>query len=78
MGGAAMGVLLPGFAQAEGAVHGQADFTGVRVLLAVVLPPADRAQGERPRRVQRLVPATRAAKTSLCQSSHDCMDENRN
>jgi len=77
VGGAAMGVMLPGFAQAEGAVHGQADFTGVRVLLAVVLPPADRAQPQGAGRLQRLVPATRAAKTSLCQSPHDCMDENR-
>ena len=76
VGSAAMGVVLPGFAQAEGAVHGQADIGGVLVLLAIVLPPADRAQPQCAGRLQRLVPAARAAKTNLYQSPHECMDEN--
>ena len=76
VGSAAMGVVLPGFVQAEGAVHGQADIGGVLVLLAIVLPPADRAQPQCAGRLQRLVPAARAAKTNLYQSPHECMDEN--
>lgn len=41
VGGAALEVVVPGFPEAELAVHGQADFGRVAVLLAIVLPPTD-------------------------------------
>ena len=65
MGCAAMSVVLAGFVEAQLAVHRQAHFGGVNVLLAVVLPPADRAQRQGAGRLQRLVSAARAAKTSF-------------
>jgi hypothetical protein len=65
MSSAAMGIVHTGFVQAEGAVDGQADFAGVFVLLAVVLPPADRAQTQSTSRLQRLIAATRAAKANF-------------
>jgi len=40
---AAMRIVLAGFLQAEGAVHGQPHIRGVRVLLTIVFPPANRA-----------------------------------
>ena len=43
MSRATLSVVLTGFIQAEGAVDGQADFGCVVILLAIVLPPADRA-----------------------------------
>jgi hypothetical protein len=61
MGGAALGVVGTGFVQAEGAVDGEADIAGVFVFLAVVLPPADWAQAESARRLQRLIAAARTA-----------------
>jgi hypothetical protein len=45
------------------AVHGQAHFCGVPVLLAIVFPPADRAQPQRAGRIQRLISTAWAAKT---------------
>ena len=36
-------VVAPSFAQREVAVDGSADYVGVAVILAVVLPPADLA-----------------------------------
>ena len=74
VGSAALGIVLAGFIEAEGAVHGQADFVGIGVFLAVVFPPANRAQAEGVWRLQRLVPATRAAKLSLHQSLHTWID----
>ncbi len=65
MGRAASGVVGAGLVQAEGSVHRQPDIRGVLVLLAVVLPPANRAQAQRFGRLQRLISATWAAKTSL-------------
>jgi len=44
MGCAALGKVLAGFIEAELAVHGETDFGGVIVFLAVVFPPAHRAQ----------------------------------
>lgn len=41
VGGTAPGVVEPGFGEAQFAVYGVADFCGVGVFLAVVLPPAD-------------------------------------
>ena len=61
MGRAAMGVVGTSLVQAEGAVHRQANLGGVHVFLAVVLPPADRAKGQRAGRVQCLASAARAA-----------------
>lgn len=75
MGRAAMRIVIARFIQTEGAVHGQADIGRVGILLAVVFPPAHRAQPERVRRFQRLVSATGAAETSLHQGLHTCFDE---
>ncbi len=61
MRGAAPRVRLPGLAEACLPVHGQAHLIGVRIVLAVVLPPADRAQSQAFRRVNCLVSATWAA-----------------
>jgi hypothetical protein len=44
MGCATLGKVLAGFLEAELAVDGETDFGGVIVFLAVVFPPADRAQ----------------------------------
>ena len=65
MGGAASVKVLARFIQAQLAVDRQADFRGISVFLAVVFPPAHRAQRERAGRLQRPVPAARAAITSL-------------
>ena len=43
VGGAAVGKMLAGFIQAEGAVDSEADIAGIGVFLAIVFPPADRA-----------------------------------
>ncbi len=51
MGRAIQRVVLAGFIQAEGAVHGQPHLGGVAVLLAIVFPPADRAQSQGARRL---------------------------
>jgi len=63
MGRAALGKMGAGLDQAEGSVHCQADLGGVAVLLAVILPPADGAQGQCLGRLQRLVSATWTTKT---------------
>ena len=52
---AAMRVVLPGLAQAQLPVHGKAHLGGIAVLLAIVLPPADRTQAHDTRSVERLV-----------------------
>ena len=74
VGCAAMGKMVTGLIQAEGAVHRQADIAGVGVFLAIVFPPADRAQPHGVRRFERLVTAARAAKLSLHQSVHVRID----
>lgn len=71
---AAEQIVIPGFLEAEGAVDGQADIQGIFIFLAIVFPPANRAQSERVRRFQGLVSAARAAKTSLQQSFHAYID----
>jgi hypothetical protein len=48
MGRAALCIVRSGFGKAELAVYGQAHLRGVRVLLAVVLPPTDRTQKNAP------------------------------
>ena len=65
MGGAALGVVGARIVQAQGSIDGEAHIGGVFVLLAIVLPPADRAQGQSPRRLQRLESAARATKMSI-------------
>jgi hypothetical protein len=65
VGRAAVGKMLTGLVQAEQAVDRKADFGGILVLLAIVFPPANRAQREGAGRIQRLVSAAGAAKTSL-------------
>ena len=71
---AAVHVVLPGFIEAEGAVDGQAYIRGIFIFLAIVFPPANRAQSERVRRFQRLVSAARAAEPGLHQCSHTGID----
>lgn len=66
MGGAALGVVHSCLREAEIAVYGVADVGGIGVILAIVLPPTDRAQTERAGRVQSPEAAARALITSLC------------
>jgi hypothetical protein len=70
MGGTALCVVFAGFVQTEGAVDGEADLAGVIVFLAVVLPPAHRAQSQCARHLQRLISAARAAITDFHQILH--------
>ena len=63
MGRSAMGVVIAGLVEAELAVYRHTHFGGVIVLLAIVLPPADRAQRQGAGRLQRLTSAARAAKS---------------
>ena len=48
------------FTEAQVSIHSEPDFVRVGIVLAIVFPPADWAQGKRVRRLQRLVSATRA------------------
>src|SRR5208337_4614541 len=65
MGRAALGVVDAGLVQAQGSVDGEANIGGILVVLAIVLPPADRTQGQSPWRLQRLESAARATKKSV-------------
>jgi len=65
MGSAACGVVVAGFVQAQGSIHGEANVGGILIFLPVILPPAHRAQGQRRWRLQRPESAARATKTSL-------------
>jgi hypothetical protein len=56
------------------AVHGVVYFKGVAVFLAVVFPPADRAQSHGIWRLQRPAAATLASKTNRCRP-HMRMDD---
>ena len=60
MGCAALGVVFAGLSQAQLAIHGEADLSGVIVFLAVVLPPADGAKAEGTRGFQGFESTTRA------------------
>jgi len=42
VGGAALGIVHPGLAEAQFAVYGVSDLGGVSILLSIVLPPAHR------------------------------------
>src|ERR1035437_6143859 len=63
MGRDALGGWGAVLGQAEGSVHCQPDIGGVAVLLAVILPPADGAQGQCLGCLQRLVSAAWTTKT---------------
>ena len=65
MSRAAMSEVLAGFIQAEGSIDGEADFGCVVILLAIVLPPADGAQGQRTGGFQGLIAAARTSITNL-------------
>jgi len=62
MGGAALDIMPAGLVQTQLSVHCKAHIGGVAVLLAVVLPPAHRAEAHGVRNFQSLVAAARAAK----------------
>jgi hypothetical protein len=53
--------ILPCHGQAEPSIYRAAHHVCIRIILTVVLPPAHRAQRERPRPAQRLVSTTQAA-----------------
>ena len=74
MSGAALGVVHAGLGEAEFAVYGVSNFEGIGIFLAVILPPADRAQGQDIWRFECPVAATRASKTNRCRP-HGQMDE---
>ena len=66
VGGAALGIVHSGLVEAQFAVYGVADLGGVRVLLAVIFPPADRTQGQSVWRLECPVAAARASKKNRC------------
>jgi hypothetical protein len=70
MGGAALSIVGTGFVQAERAVDGEPDIAGVLVFLAIVFPPAHRAQTQRARRLQRPKAAAWTAITDFHQTLH--------
>jgi hypothetical protein len=70
VGRTAVGIMFASFTEAEGAIDRQADIPGIGIFLAVVFPPADRAEPQGIRRFKRLEPATRAAKLSRHQRLH--------
>jgi len=70
MRGAELYVIGARLVQAQLAVHGQAHFGGVLIFLAVVFPPANRAQLQGARRFERLISATRATITNFNSSAH--------
>jgi hypothetical protein len=70
MGCATLGIVLAGLSKAEVAVHRQMNFAGIPVLLAIVFPPADGAQRQHTRRIQRLRSTAWTTKTSLHGTLH--------
>ena len=75
VGRATAEIGVAGLAEAEAAVHGEPHLGSVRILLAVILPPADGAQTEGSGSFQRLTSAAGAAK-ACCDRFHIQMDEN--
>ena len=75
MSRAAMREVLAGFIQTEGSVDGEADFCCVVVLLAIVLPPADGAQGHGAGGFQGLIAAAWTSIANL-QNFPGCVDAN--
>jgi len=74
IGGADVSVILPGLPQAQSPIDRKPDVPGILVFLAVVLPPAHRAQSHCARSVQCPASAARAPKTSLSQALHIKLD----
>jgi hypothetical protein len=74
MRGAKLVVIGARLVQAELAVHRQSHLEGVLVLLAVILPPADRAQLQGSGRIERPVSAARTTKTGFGGDTHIRMD----
>jgi hypothetical protein len=72
---AAPGIMLAGFVQTQLAIHRQPHLRGIIVLLAVVFPPAYRAQAQRIRGLQCLISAAGTTKTGR-NGLHVWMDEN--
>ena len=62
MRGAAPRIVHSSLVEAKVAIYGVPDFGGIRILLAVVLPPANRTEREGVCRVQCPVPAAWASK----------------
>ena len=65
-----MSVVNPGLAEAQRAVDREANISGIFVFLAVVLPPANRAQAQSARRFQRLIAAARTAIADFSELLH--------
>jgi hypothetical protein len=57
MSRSAMSEVLAGFVQAERSIDSEADLGCVGILLTIVLPPADGAQGQRTGGFQSLIAA---------------------
>ena len=74
MRGAKLSIVDARLTQAELAVHRQADFAGILVFLSVVLPPADRAQLQCARHVERSVSTARAKVTNFDRYTHIGID----
>jgi hypothetical protein len=74
MRSAALGVVGPRLFEAELAVDGEANFRGVIVFLAVVLPPADRAKLERFGRFESFISTAGATKAHFDGCTHTEMD----
>ena len=73
---AAMRIVRPGFVQAQLAIYSQSDIRSVAVFLAIVFPPANRAQPQRTGGLESLVSTARAA-IKGCDSFHNLMDEKK-
>ena len=74
IGGADVSVILPGLLQAQSTIDGTPDVPGILVFLAVVLPPAHRAQSHCARSVQCSASAAGAPKTSLSEALYVKLD----
>jgi hypothetical protein len=74
MGSAALSVVGARLFEAELAVDGEANFRGVIVFLAVVLPPADRAKLERFGRFESFISTAGATKAHFGGGTHTEMD----
>ena len=77
MRSAALLVVQARFAEAQLAVDGKTDFRGVLVFLAVIFPPANRAQHQSTRRIEGLRSAARAAIAHSNRRIHIGMDGKR-
>jgi hypothetical protein len=74
--GAAPYVVRARFVEAQGAIDGVADISGIRIILAIVFPPADGAKCHGRRRLEGPVAAAGTA-IEHSRGFHDWMDEKR-